>query len=1182
MQIIQSLLGTQVNPLGQKSYLGYQHQISSQSNKNYVHQRNSNFIKPLVTAKPLFPTSKLFLARKRQPFIDTLFADGYDLDTSDVDTDFSQIKLETLNFPLEINTSYKLTDIKFDISNISNFIQTQITNDVSNEILIKTWTQAEKQANQKLPTKKLPPSKSVKKTKTKQADRSSISKRKPQINDETPILPKSNEINVFTTDNLQTEIYDNSIIQASDSEIATINNTVENNKTLNRKANENSLPITNEMFVNSDDYENEKILNRNHELNIDISNSLEYLALKPELANSSDEISITKENTNQKYHISNKIPENIDNEDISFHLKNSQIQAESTVITQQNPIRETNENAPESITLKTEANVLHSSNILEDIIKYDSNTGLDTKQNLQLLNDSTNKKAIEIEPLASETILPKSEDKSNLPIYLDNTQEQSIVANVNYSDTEVTLANEDVITPNTINTLPKININNQNPEYINNEFIEFNAVLPNIETQSIDTSDITSTTSLNSEHIIPEANIKTQITSSNKSKENTASLTPIQPSIVSSATPKVENLNTVESPIITPVATSNILPQSEENSTQQLTTIQGHIHSPTTSEIEDINTGILPTITPVSTSHISLQAEEISTPELVPVQPHITSSIAPEIEDINTEILPTTTPVSTSHISSQAEEISTPELVPVQPHITSSIAPEIEDINTTELTIMPVSTSDISLQSEEVITPEITSAQNHISSSITPEVEATNTAGLIKNKLVYKSDISPESGEVITPEIISVQPHLTSSTTPEIEDSNTTILPKISPVVSSHISSKSEEISTLDSDTFTSEIANTVLTNPTENLLIIHRNINNEQIIASESDLVFNNLDLSNLINDSDTSENILTTYPSNNTDNTANIDIEPATLLNDLPAPKGYATGGQVNATSVENHQPVAPSDTVPAMLTPGEFVINAKDAQKNLQILKHINIGGSPEEVISPSLEVTPSQTPETNSLLPTTKVDSFVESPIQRQSAEPDTLTELTPLSSPSLGVEVAKQRRSLLNHPQDTMQNTTHVSPAPSPQYSSPSLIFRKTHSTTNTQTPSQWSSVEELLNANHDEFTNFNFGCVEGNWQNSPSSQFASSSTPTHISTKRFSQPQGYANGGEVLAPDISRDIAPITETIKSPDSSLPTAENDDNEDGEIEALAQAVYYRLRQRIEIEKERQGIYVGRLPW
>ena len=364
----------------------------------------------------------------------------------------------------------------------------------------------------------------------------------------------------------------------------------------------------------------------------------------------------------------------------------------------------------------------------------------------------------------------------------------------------------------------------------------------------------------------------------------------------------------------------------------------------------------------------------------------------------------------------------------------------------------------------------------------------------------------------------------------------------------------------------------------------ISRNIlDTPQPNISESNLAFEPLDLSTFVNNSDISES---TSSQDNEDNNSSIDIEANTGLNNLPAPKGYATGGQVTTTAVENHQPVAPSDTVRAMLTPGEFVINAKDTQKNLQILKHINTGGSPEEIISPSLEVANTQTPEkTNFSEPTTKVDSFPDSALQRKEANLDSSSKPTALTSPSLGEEIGKQRLSMLNSPQiNTVENTTNNTRESSPHYSSPSLIFRKSNSSTNTETPSQWSNIEELLSSNHDQSNNFNFNNVESNWQNSPSFQVSSSSTSSNVFTKRLSTPQGFANGGEVIAPDISRDIAPITETIESPYSSLPAEKNDDNEDDDakLEILAQEIYYRLRQKIEIEKERQGKYIGRLPW
>ncbi|MFN9954139.1 MAG: hypothetical protein ACK55I_13650, partial [bacterium] len=208
-------------------------------------------------------------------------------------------------------------------------------------------------------------------------------------------------------------------------------------------------------------------------------------------------------------------------------------------------------------------------------------------------------------------------------------------------------------------------------------------------------------------------------------------------------------------------------------------------------------------------------------------------------------------------------------------------------------------------------------------------------------------------------------------------------------------------------------------------------------------------LDLSTFINHSHISDISENSSPQDNEDKNSNIDIEANTVLNNLPAlpaPKGYATGGQVTTTAVENYQPVAPSDTVPAMLTPGEFVINAKDAQKNIHILKHINTGGSPEEIISPKLDVTNSKTPEpTNFSDSTTKVDSFVDNTLQRKEAERE---EPTVLNSPSLGVEIGKQRLSRMNslqiNPQlntqmNSVENTTKTYTESTPNYSSPTLI-----------------------------------------------------------------------------------------------------------------------------------------------
>ena len=57
-----------------------------------------------------------------------------------------------------------------------------------------------------------------------------------------------------------------------------------------------------------------------------------------------------------------------------------------------------------------------------------------------------------------------------------------------------------------------------------------------------------------------------------------------------------------------------------------------------------------------------------------------------------------------------------------------------------------------------------------------------------------------------------------------------------------------------------------------------------------------------------------------------------------------GFQTGGMIYASQGQlvNFQPQG-TDTVPAMLTPGEFVINKQATQKNLPLLKAINSGGA-----------------------------------------------------------------------------------------------------------------------------------------------------------------------------------------------------------------------------------------------
>ncbi|MBD0385862.1 MAG: hypothetical protein ICV54_04820 [Nostoc sp. C3-bin3] len=344
----------------------------------------------------------------------------------------------------------------------------------------------------------------------------------------------------------------------------------------------------------------------------------------------------------------------------------------------------------------------------------------------------------------------------------------------------------------------------------------------------------------------------------------------------------------------------------------------------------------------------------------------------------------------------------------------------------------------------------------------------------------------------------------------------------------------------------------------------------NETIVKSEFPSAVTNPEIPTFV---DTSDNL--TSPQDEVSTAP--EVEQNTTIENMPAPKGYATGGHVTNSHVENRQQIAPSDTVPAMLTPGEFVINTRDAQKNLPLLHLINTGGTLQDIIPPSLQ-TPNSTESKERTSPETptKVDSFPHTPSQLKSTETHSPQISNSLIPSSLGLDIGKQKLSILNSPQlNPLQNETSDVGEASPQYSSPPMIFRKPNPSTNS--PSQWSSVEDLLNANNDEFTSFNFNDVKSNNQNQ---KFSHVSQSPQVFAKHLPSPRGFANGGEVTPPDISREIEPVTETIESGSSSPEEGDKDDTAD--LEALAREIYNRLRQRIEIERERHGGHSGRLPW
>jgi hypothetical protein len=175
---------------------------------------------------------------------------------------------------------------------------------------------------------------------------------------------------------------------------------------------------------------------------------------------------------------------------------------------------------------------------------------------------------------------------------------------------------------------------------------------------------------------------------------------------------------------------------------------------------------------------------------------------------------------------------------------------------------------------------------------------------------------------------------------------------------------------------------------------------------------------------------------------------------------------------------------------------------------------------------------------------------------------------------------QQLSPLINTGLDPSQSSQTESSNSLPTYSSPAMIFRKPMSSpqpqyTGADTPDRWGSIEDLINGDSNNSDTFSFENI------SPQQPDIESRSSPIISPQYAIPIRGFADGGEVTPSDISTTIEPITQTIESPiDNPQPPPEN--NDPAELEILAREIYHRLRQRLEIERERHGSYSGNLAW
>jgi hypothetical protein len=245
--------------------------------------------------------------------------------------------------------------------------------------------------------------------------------------------------------------------------------------------------------------------------------------------------------------------------------------------------------------------------------------------------------------------------------------------------------------------------------------------------------------------------------------------------------------------------------------------------------------------------------------------------------------------------------------------------------------------------------------------------------------------------------------------------------------------------------------------------------------------------------------------------------------------------------------------------MLTPGEFVVNATDAQKHLDILHHINKGGA--------VEIQPEDS---------TKVESS-DSAIAPQAAPSSVQRKISHTSLPRVVKALIPPTLQLAEEPAAAKNQVTQPD-TPQSHYAASPLVFRKTAPTSSAppdSIPDRWDSVEELLfgdTASDNTYTSDSMA-VPRSYSNRNASPSNPGTSETIVSSV---QPQGFAKGGEV-APDTFTPARAIAHTIEAPALSQSKGNSND-----LEMLAREVYHRLRQRLELERERHGFYSGRLPW
>ncbi|MBC1236519.1 hypothetical protein [Nostoc sp. 2RC] len=1123
MQIIKPLLTNNTQPLGVISSLSKTDRLIFKKESNFLHSRR-NFLTPIQTKSPLVTSSQFLLSRETEPSIQPVI--GWDSwDNPDIDMKFPFIDFDPFQ-PIDSQENNNFDSAEIVTSNIpkiqSSFVEKNIIDDASPEINIQKQSKNQNQSKSKQ-TKKSAQKPKTKST-NKKSTKSSAAKNVVQTADESNItIHPHQDIFIASNNYLSDEV--NSSIPQTQNEF-NIKSLIPDPLLSPAHLEENNSP-TSQQDITLDNTTHNNFVNKITPSTL--SNVQEQATLFKNIANEESQIfselpstlssveAPTSEIITPPLQQKNKLGENInqlpDNSPREFPLSNNVeniFTQPNNFIDNQPIVTETSEASPTPRQQDSEIIQPSKKTEIPDI----SVIPTPRQQDVEIIQPSQKTEIPDVPvistPRQQDGEIIQSSQKTEIP-------DVPVIPTPRQQDGEIIQSSQKTEIPD-VPVIPT-------PRQQDGEIIQSSQkteipdvpVIPTPRQQDVEIIQSSQKTEIPDITVIPTPRQHVIQTDELSLEVDNQSITSLE--------------NVIQKQEILPIPTPPSTEQASKNKSNNF------------DEIKAIEPDLISdnSITNFDTGNFLIDDSEITSPSVEnPAENHISVTLPPVL-DVQKNPIALEREVESSVTSESLASVPV-QLTPTSAYIENassffSDSNSNEQLTTSEsqsplvVNVSDVPKNKISLQRDNIL--ENTNRESRKNQLHLP-LHKIDEASVVNNILPEISEI--EKVRDISPEIVEA-PKI-NNTPPEIVEA-----PKIN-----NTPPEIDEVAKVRD----------MSSNLGETSSIFRKIVDNEQILESELLSAIANSENSEI----ETSQNQLNTLP----------QFTQNTTIENLPAPKGYATGGQVTNSHLENNQHIAPSDTVPAMLTPGEFVINTTDAQKNLPLLQHINSGGTPDNII-PSVQIPNAKESEKTTSPHSTKVDSFTDTSLQLKSQKSNSLI------SSSLGLNAGKHQLSIVNSPQmNTIESKTTDAPIISPQYSSPPLIFRKTNSTTNTpsqrsDTPSQWSSLQELFNGNNneDEFTNF-FSSGEFNNPNSESES-------SQFFAKHHAAPRGFAEGGEVTAP-ASANTESVSETVEN--TSVKREEENKDDTADLEALAHEIYSRLRQRLEIERERHGGFIGRLSW